>query len=78
MASLWTRPDGQVAVFCKGAPEAVFSICTRLLTRNGEVPLTPEVREILRRVLEYVCTVYLPLSQARFSPGLRCYPRWRR
>ena len=39
--------DGISRIYMKGAPELVLSRCTRMATRNGSVPLTPDMRQKL-------------------------------
>lgn len=65
------RCDGRTVLFVKGAPDVLLERTKRILTRNGELPLTPERLRQLReqyerwsaRGLRVLAVAYHPLDQ---------------
>ena len=43
MSTVHERLDGSIMQFTKGAPDEVLKKCTRILTKNGELPLTKDM-----------------------------------
>lgn len=51
MSTLHAAGEEQL-LYCKGAPEAVMPLCTRVRTADGVVPLAADIRERFRRSQE--------------------------
>lgn len=52
MGTVAPRPDGDLALFVKGAPEAVLDVCTTLREGGSDVPIDPARRALLTAMHE--------------------------
>jgi Ca2+-transporting ATPase len=65
MSTLHETPDGEVAIFCKGAPEAVLEISSTIVASDGDRALSEVQREQIQAKAEaYAANGYRVLALA--------------
>ena len=67
LSTVHSTPDGPV-LFCKGAPEMVLPICSRILTDGQVQPFDPQLRTKVREAHEVMATQGLRVIAMSYRP----------